>query len=140
VKSIFSSYSLFSEAGFCGGLSSNLLVNRESKKVFFFIYFIFNFFFSARVFHNLHLRLQVLFLSYFTLLRLLLSQNLSFCEYIPGLSNFLSRFSFFLVFLTGPGVLFLKQLLGGRVSPFLFLKAFLHILLLTWHVLPLTLQ
>jgi len=112
-KSIFSSYSLLSEAGVYGGLSSNLLVNRESKKVFFFSFTLFlTLFFSARVFHNLHLRLQVLFLSYFTLLQLLLSQNLSFCEYIPGLLNFLSVF--FLVFLTGPGVLFLKQLLGGR--------------------------
>lgn len=121
MKSIFSSYSLLSETGVYGGLSSNLLVNRESKKVFFFIYFIFNFFFSARVFHNLHLRLQVLFLSYFILLRLLVSQNLSFCEYIPGLSNFLSWFSLFLV-LTWPGVFFSKQLLGGRCSLSLFLK------------------
>jgi len=123
VKSIFSSYSLLSEAGVYGGLSSNLLVNRESKKVFFFIYFIFNFFFSARVLHNLHLRLQVLFLSYFILLRLLVSQNLSFCEYIPGLSNFFSlgSLSFFLV-LTRPGVFFSKQLLGGRCSLSLFLK------------------
>jgi hypothetical protein len=109
---VFSSLSIvysWGGAGIYGCLSSNLLVNRESKRCSFRLFYLT--FFSVWVFHNLHLRfyLGLTFPVFHILLALVVTEFVFSRVYTR---SFELSLGFLSCLLTGPGVFFLKQLLG----------------------------